>query len=445
MTDMKKREEKPIVSRIEVDEKTAEPVIIDLSDKQLKEMEKQKNYHEHDFVQNKTDKSVGKQMAIKRVLGIDPEEKSTDKRKKILKFAITAVFILFVVGVLFATAYQDFFGSDSGREHLSGEQIWQILSGSWMFLLLALIALFGCFLFKGLKLSIMCKSLTGNSHFKTCIETGIIGHYYNNITPLAVGGQPFEIYHLSKHGVHGGVATSLPLVTFFLNQLAFVVLGVVSLSLIGFNPFSTILPPTVSVMAIIGLFACIIMPAVVILFSLLPRVGSWLVKIVYTLGTKLKIVKEPKKAIYKTMKTVAHNSKCIKRFATRPLAFNTSFLLSFFEQLCNASLAFFTLKLFGFNYSNWDINGIMQWVFTCQIYFILTSAISFIPTPGNSGAADLSFYVLFNTGLAVGLAFPAMLTWRILAFYSYLIIGFVFATLKKKADKKKILNHEELT
>jgi uncharacterized membrane-anchored protein YhcB (DUF1043 family) len=30
-----------------------------------------------------------------------------------------------------------------------------------------------------------------------------------------------------------------------------------------------------------------------------------------------------------------------------------------------------------------------------------------------------------------------MLTWRFLAFYSYIIIGFLFATLKKKADKKR--------
>ncbi|MBQ7924256.1 MAG: flippase-like domain-containing protein, partial [Clostridia bacterium] len=79
-----------------------------------------------------------------------------------------------------------------------------------------------CFVLKGAKLSVFCKSMTGKFHFKTCFETGIIGHYYNNVTPLAVGGRPFEIYHLSKHGVRGGVATSLPIATFFLNQFAFV-------------------------------------------------------------------------------------------------------------------------------------------------------------------------------------------------------------------------------
>ena len=436
MLDMKKREENPVVVKIDVDKKTSEPVLVEVSNKELNRMQKQeKKYHEHDFVSRKTDKDIGKKMVMQRILGVDTETKTTNKRQKILKISITAIFIVFVVGVLFMTAYKDFFSNDPNRKPLSWADFMVILSESWIFLLLALFALFCCFLTKALKLSVMCKSLTGKAHFKTCFETGIIGHYYNNVTPLAVGGQPFEIYHLSKHGVHGGVATSLPIVTFFLNQLAFVVLAAVSLVLVGFNPLSSVLPTTFSVMATIGLFACIFMPMIVITFSLLPSFGAKIVGLAICLGAKLKIIKKPKEMQYKTLKTLLHNSKCIKKFASRPLGFNLAFFLSFLEQLSAASIAFFTLKLFGFDYGN--VHGILQWVITCQIYFILTAAISFIPTPGNSGAADLSFFLLFETGLAVGLAFPAMMTWRLLAFYSYIIIGFFFAVLKKRADKRK--------
>ena len=68
---------------------------------------------------------------------------------------------------------------------------------------------------------------------------------------------------------------------------------------------------------------------------------------------------------------------------------------------------------------------------------ILFASVSFIPTPGNSGAADLSFFLIFDAGLYAGLAFPAMATWRLFCFYSYIIIGFIFATLKKRSDSKK--------
>ena len=65
------------------------------------------------------------------------------------------------------------------------------------------------------------------------------------------------------------------------------------------------------------------------------------------------------------------------------------------------------------------------------------AGLTHIPTPGNSGAADLSFYVLFSTGLTTaGLAFPAMVVWRILSFYSLIIIGFIFTTVYKKHHKK---------
>ena len=143
------------------------------------------------------------------------------------------------------------------------------------------------------------------------------------------------------------------------------------------------------------------------------------------------------------MKTVIQNSKCLKMVATRPLAFIVLVLCSFAEQAANVSIAYFTLKFFGFDVLG--VNGFSEWLMVAQVCFILNAAISFIPTPGNSGAADLSFFAFFERGLAKGLAFPAMITWRLLVFYSFIIIGFIFASVKKKSDRKKELNGEELT
>ena len=439
----KKENQSPIVNKIEIDEKTQELKIVELSEKQLnKELKVQKKYHEYDFVEKKSDKSIGKQLVMKRILGVEKQNSSVDKRKRLLKNVTTAVFVVFVLGVLAFTFYKDFFGVDEDREFLSWEALGNIFATSWIYLLCALLALTCCYLLKGLKLSIMCKSMTKKMHFKTCFETGIIGHYYNNVTPLAVGGQPFEIYHLSKHGVKGGVATSLPIATFFLNQLAFVLLGAVSLIFVARNPLSDILPTTFSVLAIIGLVCCGLMPTLVVIFSFLPSIGTRLVNLVMHVGAKLKIVKNPKVTTYKTIKTVVHNSRCLKRLSTRPFVFVMSFILSLIEQLSTASIAYFSLMLFGFEVTG--VWGVYEWLAITQMYFILTASISFIPTPGNSGAADLSFFVLFETGLSAGLAFPAMVTWRVFAFYSYIIVGFVFATIKKKSDNKKRLNNKPL-
>ena len=78
-----------------------------------------------------------------------------------------------------------------------------------------------------------------------------------------------------------------------------------------------------------------------------------------------------------------------------------------------------------------------MWLQAAQITLILFASIAFIPTPGNSGAADLSFFMFFKSGLKAGLAFPATIVWRLLSFYGYIIIGFTFATAKKRADNKR--------
>lgn len=437
----------PTINRIDVDEKTSEPIIVEVSKKELlaqeKKEKKQENtaYNKYDFVERKTDKSIGKQLKMSRLFQNAGDEKY-NKRQRTFKYVSSAIFILFVLLVLAFTAYQDFFNASEQREPFSWSSFLGIISKSWIYLVFAIVSLALCFLFKGLKLSILCKSMTDKFHFRTCFETGIIGHYYNNVTPLAVGGQPFEIYHLSKHGIHGGVATSLPIATFFLNQLAFALLALFSLALISLSELYAIFPSVLKILAIIGLFCCMVMPTLVIIFSLKPRVGGGIVKWVINLGAKMKIVKRPELTTYKTMKTVVHNAKCIKKMTTRPLAFFLSFLFSFFEHLASASIAFFSLKFFGFDLPS---IGILEWLFIIQAYFILTASITFIPTPGNSGAADLSFFALFKQGLAAGLAFPAMILWRGLGFYSYIIIGFLFATLKKKSDNRKKLKNQSVT
>ncbi len=423
-----------VVKKIEVDKVTNEPVIVDIPEEEFLNQPIEKA----DFVEKKSDRTLRKTIVSEKVFGIKKVDNSVDKRQKIFKKLSTIIFIVFVVGVLAYTAYKDFFVN---KNFASMDELKAILKTGALYFFLAICALFLSFFFKGMKNVVMCKSMTKKAHFITCMETAIIGTYYNNVTPLAVGGQPFEIYHLSKHGVHSGVATSIPIASFFLNQLAFVVLGIVSLVLFQHNyynaPSSLInaFPKAFYGLTIIGLCCCLFVPSLVILFSFMPKVGAKLVHLVIKLGAKLRIVKKPKETLDSTIKTVVHNSHCLKKLASSPLVFLLVFLLSFLENLASGSIAFFVLKGFGLDFAG--LSFITEWIIVCSISFILFASITFIPTPGNSGAADLSFFILFESVLFAGLAFPAMLVWRLFHFYSTIIIGFTFATLKKKSDLKK--------
>ena len=116
----------------------------------------------------------------------------------------------------------------------------------------------------------------------------------------------------------------------------------------------------------------------------------------------------------------------------KPLLLITNFLLSCGEQLALVSVAYFTLRSFGFD---WPTPGFIEWAQIVVLCLIINTAISFVPTPGSSGAADLSFYLLFSNELAPGLAFPAMIVWRFISFYFIIILGFIIIKRRKKIDK----------
>ncbi len=441
----KKDFEQPIVNKIEIDEVTKEPIIVELAEDEIDERIFSETELDHPiekanfFEDIKKNRSVGRQIIMDGLGLTKKESEAVNKRQKIFKISFTVLFIVFVVGVLIFTFYKDFFGRQD--EFPSWSELLSILSNGWKYFALALVALFLAYLFKALKLTVLCKPLSGKFHFKTCFETAIIGHYYNYVTPLAVGGQPFEIYHLSKHGVHGGVASSLPIATYVLNQFSFVILGIAFLIMFNYNTLEmssslyNTFPTTFTVMAIIGLSLCFLTPFLIFIFCLMPRFGAMLVRFVVAIGGKLRLIKNPKKTTYKLTKSIIRNAQCLKKIFTKPIPAIICFIFSFGEHLASASIAYFALKTFGF--SSGENNIVLEWLQIVQIVMMLTYAISFIPTPGNAGAADLSFYLLFSTSLAAGLAFPAMALWRLMGFYSFIIIGFIFATVKKRSDKRK--------
>jgi len=254
---MDSKNQDPVISKIEFNEKTAEPKIVEVSAKELDK--KAKKDAKISYAQQKAlddaQKRVEKAKTMKGtqlMMGKLDDDQNISKRQKTFKKVVSIIFIVFIVAVLVYTFLSDFVFSDKG-EMVSWSEVGKILGKNWYYILCGLFAMSMMIVLKGLKHSLLCHKLTGKWHMKTCMETATLGLYYNYITPLAVGGQPFEIFYLSKHGVHGGVSASLPIITFFLNQLAMVVFGLISLVLLPLNTLNATLgmvPATITVMRV---------------------------------------------------------------------------------------------------------------------------------------------------------------------------------------------------
>ena len=195
--------------------------------------------------------------------------------------------------------------------------------------------------------------------------------------------------------------------------------------------------------AIVGVVFTMIMPILIVLFLMFPRFCAKIVHFVMYLGGKLKLIKKPKETTYKVLKNIVLNTRCLKKIASNPIVFLSTFIISFGEAIANSSMAFFVLKFFGFSLGG-SVSFVGEWALTVLVCVLLNNAVSFIPTPGNAGASELSYYALFQLKLMSGLAFPAMLTWRIISYYLYLIVGVTYNLLdKKKSPKEEIAKESE--
>ena len=426
------KDNEPIYNKIEIDN-DGEPTFVSVNASDIPE-----EISDTDIQPVETkNKKPSKRVIMHEFFGIDTN-KPVEKHKKVAKTIIYCLFIAFVIGVLVYTAIDDFSGSGESSADLP--TISEILLANWYYIFFAFFSIFVFMIVRGLQRAFASKTIVGNFYFKISFASGFIGQMYNYITPLAAGGQPFEITYYKKNTDIGtGQATSIVISTYLINQMAFITVGLSALILyrfdfLGFSELHIpdLLSSAILSLAIIGLILSAIIPITLAVFSLFPRVGGSIATFITFIGTKLKLIKNPKKFKYSFLKNVYINSRGLKTIFSHPLVLITNFLLSLMEQLAIVSVAYFTLRSFGFDWNSWNIWEWSQVVVVCTI---INCAVSFIPTPGSSGAADLSFYAFFAKNLSSGLAFPTMILWRIISYYLVILLGFIL--LRRNIKKLK--------
>ena len=126
--------------------------------------------------------------------------------------------------------------------------------------------------------------------------------------------------------------------------------------------------------------------------------------------------------------------KMKKFFTSKKLAFISLFLslIAYLVQSCIPACIYFIFEPFSF---------IKLWQLLSMAVIIQLS-FGVNPMPGGSGVAELSFYAVFTVLIDNSLLFWALMIWRILTYYIYLLIGFIIFVynniigLKKKTKKK---------
>ncbi len=334
--------------------------------------------------------------------------------------AVNIVFMVFIIRTLISNI-----GDISITDMINsqGKKLWWLVGGIFVYLLYMLA--------QTLMYLVLIKDITGKRRIGLAYDVAVVGKYYDNITPFAVGGQPMQIVRLSTNGISPGVSTSIPIIKLMINSavnmvvaLLFFIFGLPRIPLT--TPFNDLLLIILEILGVIGL----IITVFVVLFMFLMSTGNFVTRSLVSgfirIGYKLKIVKNYRLTLKKVMGQVAEYKSSMHYLRKRKIVLLKMILLSLMECLTYAIMPYFVVMAF---MGPLNMSPILFLVICITKYYICSMASSFIPLPGGTGLMEISFIFLFGIVVNENIVW-ALLLYRFVSYYFIIIHGFAHELIK---------------
>ena len=139
--------------------------------------------------------------------------------KKILKKIIPFFVIAIVTGIVLYFSLKDNY-----------EVILDIIVHiNKIWLIVAFLLFFMYYFLKSYVTKNFAREFNKNYSLKDAFRMTIETSFFHAVTPFATGGQPYEVYSLTKHGINIIDATNVSIECFIVYQIALVLLGAISI------------------------------------------------------------------------------------------------------------------------------------------------------------------------------------------------------------------------
>lgn len=290
---------------------------------------------------------------------------------------------------------------------------------------------------------IFVRSQYKDFRFIDALKVAFVGVFFGAITPSNTGGQPMQLYLMSKMKIGVGFGSACMTQKFIVYQIVTTVFSIFAV-ILKFDYFQSAFTGLWSTLFIVfGFSVQIFITALFLIVSFCRGVTNKIIKLIYKLLKKLKFVKNPEQKIERLYNEVAMFHEANKAlFKSRKVLIST-YLLVLIQVLAILSVPFFIYISFGMP----EIavaNGLEPanfFDFICIQSFVLFTS-NLVPLPGASGGAELAFTMYFGQFFNIGgvnKIKPAILLWRFVTYYGAILISapFSYYTKGKKADDEK--------
>lgn len=257
--------------------------------------------------------------------------------------------------------------------------------------------------------------------------------FFNGITPFATGGQPFQIYILSKEtGLSVGKTSSSALQNFILYQSSLIIYGFIAIFAQVFVKQVTLEANSyMKLIIFIGFLLNFLVIAGLMILGKSPRISKFFFYSCVDFFAKIRLIKDKARTREKLRMTLADFHSDVKKLGEQKKLMAEAIVLNLVRLTLFYVIAYFLCLSIGIK----DVSPID--VILASAYTMLVT--SLVPLPGASGGAEVGFLMFFSGIISGSSASAIMLLWRLFTYYIGLILGFIFFTFGfEDKDAKRI-------
>lgn len=266
-----------------------------------------------------------------------------------------------------------------------------------------------------------------NYKFKSCFKLMCMAMFFNAITPFSSGGQPFEIYLLSKEGIKVSDSLNALIQNFITYQFGLIFTSTIAIIL---NSIFKVLPDSLLLkkIVLIGYFINIIVMGVIIFFSRAKKLNTKLFSKIFKFIFHFKFIKNKEEKEEKFLKYLEdfYNSTAIMKNNLK----NT--LLSFLFNLISLCFLYLIPVFVFYSFKNYGLDFLESFIGSSFTFLIG----SFVPIPGATGGLEYGFIDFFKTFITSGAMLSAgMLLWRLITYYFSMVLGGIILMTYRRKEK----------
>ena len=249
--------------------------------------------------------------------------------------------------------------------------------------------------------------------YRQCLGYSFVGFYVSSITPSSTGGQPAQIYYMSRDGVpaaHGSLNMLLIAVCYQVTALGCAVAAFLLLPGVRAG-----LGTGLGLLLLYGGVVTILLTAGMLSMMFLPNAARRLTGGLVTLGVRLRLVRREERVragLERQMAEYRRGADCLRaNLGLLPALLGLTLL----QLTCLYAVPSTVYLGFGLREASlFQVAGTQA---------LVSMAVGLLPLPGAVGAAEGSALRAFALFFGPGLVAPAVLLSRGISFYSFLLLS----------------------